>query len=77
MSIGDCITSIAACINNFLDENKLSHVFVPERRRETGPGKGIAVSTITAFHPAGFQTAVGIASSPKGRRRILTRSSPS
>lgn len=57
MPNGGCVIVISARLNNFLDERKLSRVFVPERRWEKSPGKTIAASIITTMHPPGFKTA--------------------
>lgn len=55
MSITDCVMTISAKINNFLDQRKLSHVFVAEERREEGPGKAIAAFIIPVLHPLGLK----------------------
>lgn len=44
--------------NNFLDERKLSYVYVPKGRWEEGLGKAIAARILTALHSPGFKTAV-------------------
>lgn len=57
MPVGDCLITISARINYFLNEHKLSHLFVPDGRWEEGPGEAIAASTTPALHSPGFKTA--------------------
>lgn len=64
-SIGDSVVGINARINLFLDERKLSGVFIlegqldmSERRWEAGSGKAIALSITTGIQPLWFQTGV-------------------
>lgn len=39
VSIGDCVITLSASINNFLDELALSHMLVPQRRQKPARGK--------------------------------------
>lgn len=58
LPIVDCVRAISARINNSLDESKLPHMFVPEKRWKESPEKAPTAYIITALQPPSLRSAV-------------------